>query len=135
MTGRRLKTLRGVVEAPVEAVAEVLFDTGGRSPLIPAGTRGDRGLVDLNGGRITIEVDRHAGTVTTQGQWYRDVVRLSSTKDGQCLVTREIFNVAERLRWGVWFVARKPLAESEAAFAALLATLGERVQARGYPLP
>jgi hypothetical protein len=121
---RLLRTLRGVAEAPVDRVAEVLMDIGpgGRSPLIPPGIQ------------VTIRVDTAARTVSVQGDWwYRGDVVLTA-RDNGCLITQQIFNVAQTMPWAVRFVARKPLAASPQAFEAMLRVLGERLDCATYPL-
>jgi hypothetical protein len=140
-----LATLRGVARAPAGAVAGVLLDIGpdGRSPLMPPGQVSridthDGGAytvtVDQPGSRVTVTVDPAVRTVSTQGQWwYRAEVTLARHDDG-CLITQRIFNVARRLRWGVRFVARQPLADSPRAFAAVLDAVHERLDCPAYPL-
>jgi len=108
-----LLVLRGTVPAPVDAVADVLFDTGpgGRSP-VRAGEPG-----------VTVTADPAAHMLAVQGGWwYRAEITLEPDPDG-CLVTQRILDVADRLRWGVRFVARKPLARAPAAFEDLLRQL------------
>lgn len=132
--------LRGVVAASVDKVAAELLDVGsqGRSPVMPPGrveqTGPDTVIVVRDGSRITVEVDRTARMVSLQGEWwYRAEITLSPHEDG-CLVTERVFNVAERLRWSVRFVARKPLQGSPNAFVDLLNELGRRLGRPARPL-
>jgi hypothetical protein len=141
-----LRILRGIAEAPVEAVAGVLLDIGpdGSSPILPPGEvtpieRDDGGaysvVVEQAGSRVTIAVDPIARTASVQGQWwYRADIALTPHEDG-CLITQQIFNVARRLRWSVRYVARKPLAASPHAFAQLLDTVHERLGCPTHPIP
>jgi hypothetical protein len=133
-------TLRGVVSASVDKVAGELLDVGpqGRSPVMPPGRVDPAGpdsvVVVRDGTRMTVEVDRAGRMVSLQGEWwYRAEITLSPHEDG-CLVTERIFNVAERLRWGVRFAARKPLQGSPAAFVDLLNELGRRLGRPARPL-
>lgn len=140
-----LRTLRGVAEAPVAAVADVLLDIGpdGRSPIMLPGrvTRlapDDSGahtvLIEQAGSQVTIMVDPIARTASVQGEWwYRADITLTP-RDGGCLITQQIFTIARRLRWGVRFVARRPLAASPQAFAVLLDALHDRLGCPTYPL-
>lgn len=140
-----LMTLRGVVAAPIDAVASLILDAGpgGRSPIIPAGriaTTGGGGddqytvTVEQAGSRVTIEIDRNARTASIRGEWwYRADISLAPHEEG-CLVTQQIFNIAERQRWAAGFVARKPLRASPDAFAGLLQTVGKALGCRAYPL-
>ena len=142
MTAREqpILTLRGVVAASVDKVAGELLDIGaqGRSPVVPPGRVDQVGpdaiVVVRDGSRITVTVDRAARMVSLQGEWwYRAEITLSPHEDG-CLVTERIFNVAERLRWGVRFAARKPLRGSPNAFVDLLNELGRRLGRPARPL-
>jgi hypothetical protein len=148
-----LLTLRGVVEAHPDAVAQVLLDArpGGRSPLAPtgaatpatapsaaaasgtagsgAGPGGASGAPDVftvtqAGSRITVTVDPAARSVALQGEWwYRGVTSVTGHERG-ALVTHQIFNVAPAHRWAVRFVSRGPLAAAPAGFAEHLTALG-----------
>jgi hypothetical protein len=125
-----LRTLRGVVRAPADAVSELLLDVGphGRSPLLPLRQEQDAS-------RVTVDVDRVARAIAVQGQWwYRAEYTIGPHRDG-CLVTQQIFNVAQRLRWAVRYVARKPLAAAPDAFVTTLQQLGERLSCHAYALP
>jgi hypothetical protein len=110
-----LLELRGVVEAPADAVAAVLLDVrpGGRSPLAATGTieseDGDEFVVTINGSRMTVTVDGAARSVTQQGEWwYRGVTSVEPDPRGSQVVHR-IFNVAAGHGWAVRFVSRGPL--------------------------
>jgi hypothetical protein len=137
---KELLELRGVVEASPDKVAEVLLDArpGGRSPLAGTGTArpeaGDEFTVDLEGGTITVTVDRAARTVAQQGEWwYRGVTSVEPEARGSLIVHR-VFNVAQGNRWAVRFVSRGPLAAAPTTFAKLLGSLGERFDCAAYPL-
>ena len=139
-----LATLRGLVEAPLEIVAEVLLDVGpdGRSPIRPPGRISQidssdgiyRAIFDQAGSRVAVRVDSIAHTASIQGMWWYRANFTLTSNNGNCLVTQRIFNVAERLRWGVRFVARKPLAESRESFAAVLSAVQERLGCETYLL-
>ena len=128
-----LRSLSGVVHAPVDTVWAVLADVGphGRSPIKPPGrtirTHDDDRIyhvsVEQDGSRVTVEVDRVTRTITIEGQWwYRAQFTVSPHHDG-CVVTQQIFNIATRLRWAVRFVAKEPLAAAPNAFAHVLEEL------------
>ena len=133
-----LLVLRGVVEAPPEAVADLLLDVrpGGRSPLAPTGEadppEGDEFTVTLNGSRITVTVDRAERSVTQQGEWwYRGVTSVEPDPRGARVIYR-IFNVAEGQRWAVRFVSRGPVGAAPAEFAAHVAELGRALHAEAW---
>jgi hypothetical protein len=128
-----LLALRGVVEAPPDAVAEILLDVrpGGRSPLAPAGTadaaEGDEFAVVLAGSKITFAVDRAGRSVAQQGEWwYRGVTSVEPHREGS-LVVHRIFNIAPGHRWAVRFVSRGPLGAAPGEFAAQIAELGRQL--------
>jgi hypothetical protein len=136
----QLLALRGVVEAPPDAVADILLDVrpGGRSPLAAAGEAepvdGDEFEVTLDGSRITVTVDRTARTVTMQGEWWYRGVTSVGPYDAGSLVVHRIYNVAAGHRWAVRLVSRGPLLAAPAEFAAHLGSLGEWLGCRAYPL-
>ncbi|MEV4618087.1 hypothetical protein AB0J74_05120 [Asanoa sp. NPDC049573] len=108
--GRLLLTLEGVVEAPIERVAEVA-------------------LAEQPGAHV----DRAARTIAVQGDWwFRSETALHADGGGQTRVVRQIFDVAGKGRWAVWFVARKPLRAAPGAFDARLAEFGRRLGCRSY---
>jgi hypothetical protein len=130
----RLLQLRGVVEAAPEEVADVLLDVrpGGRSPLARAGTiENDDGrdfVLDVEGSRLTVTVDRGARSVSQQGEfWYRGVTRVESDPRGSQVI-HEIFNVADGHRWTVRFLARGPVNAAPATFRDYLHELGRELQ-------
>ena len=125
-----LLELRGVVEAPPDAVADVLLDVrpGGRSPLVTNGTvesqDGDEFVVTQGGSRMTVTVDRAARSVAVQGEWwYRGVTTVEPDPRGAQVIHR-IFNVAEGNRWAVRFVSRGAVNAAPAAFLAHIDQLG-----------
>lgn len=126
----KLLELRAVVEAAPDAVADILLDVrpGGRSPLTRAGTiedqDGDKFVLDVQGSRLTVTVDRVAMSVTQQGEWwYRGVTSVRPDPRGAQLV-HQIFNVATGHGWAVRFVSRGPLNAAPATFAGYVETLG-----------
>lgn len=130
--------LRGIVEAPPDAVAALLLDVrpGGRSPLATTGEAvpadGDEFTVTLNGSRITVTVDRAARTVSQQGEWwYRGVTCVEPDPRGASVVHR-IYNVAPGNRWAVRFVSRGPLHAAPGAFAAQLSQLGRDLDTQAW---
>jgi len=135
-----LLELRGVVEAPPEAVAAVLLDVrpGGRSPMAATGTAepagGDVFTVTRGGSKLTMAVDREALMVTVRGEWWYEGVTTVSSDERGALVTYRILNVAPGQRWAVRFVSRGPLNAAPANFAADLAALGTELNCRAYPL-
>jgi hypothetical protein len=105
-----LLTLEGVVEAPIDRVAEVA-------------------LVEQPGARV----DRAARTIAVQGDWwFRAETALRAESTGQTRVVHQIFDVARKGRWAVWFVAREPLRAAPGAFDARLAEFGRRLGCRTY---
>jgi hypothetical protein len=142
-----LLELRAVVEAPPDAVAEVLLDVrpGGRSPIVTTGTlepggqsggqSGDDFVVVREGSRLTVTVDRAARSVAQQGEWwYRGVTSVEPDPRGS-RVTYRIFNVAPGNRWAVRFVARGPVNAAPVAFADVVRKLGEEVGAAAWVVP
>ena len=135
-----LLELRAVIEAPPDAVAGILLDVapGGRSPLARSGTvedgAGDEFVLDVQGSRITVTVDRAARTVTQQGEWwYRGVTSVRPDPRGSQLV-HQIFNVASGNGWAVRFVSRGPLNAAPATFAGYVADLGEQLHCPAWVL-
>lgn len=135
-----LLLLRGIVEAPPEAVGEILLDVrpGGRSPLVAAGTaepaEGDVFTVTLQGSKMTVAVDRDELMVTLRGEWwYQGVTRVLADDRGS-RVEHRVYNVAPGHGWAVRFVSRGPLNAAPAEFAANLAALGTDLKCRAYPL-
>jgi hypothetical protein len=125
-----LLELRGVVEAPPDAVAEVLLDVrpGGRSPLAATGSieseDGNEFVVTVDGSRMTVTVDGAARSVSWQGEWwYRGVTAVEPDPRGAQVVHR-IFNVAQGHGWAVRFVSRGPLNAAPEAFIRHLEELG-----------
>jgi hypothetical protein len=137
-----LATLHAVVEAPVDSVVGLLLNTrpDSRSPLVPAGRvdwvpSANGGYTASLGDAGTVVVNPAARTASVRGRWwYRADITVTPHPAG-CLLTQQIFNIAEKMRWGVRFVSRQPLAASPAAFDALLHTIGERLGCRAYPVP
>ena len=136
----KLLELRAVVEAAPEAVADILLDVrpGGRSPLAKAGTiedqDGDESVLDMQGSRLTVTVDRAALSVTQQGEWwYRGVTSVRPDPRGAQLV-HQIFNVATGHGWAVRFVSRGPLNAAPATFAGYVETLGAELHCPAWVL-
>jgi hypothetical protein len=135
-----LLELRGVVGAPPESVAAILLDVrpGGRSPLAATGTaepaEGDVFTVTKDGSKLTVAVDRDAGSVTMRGEWWYMGVTVVEPHELGSLVTYRIFNVAPGHGWAVRFVSRGPVSAAPGAFAADLATLGRELSCKAYPL-
>jgi hypothetical protein len=110
--GRLLLTLEGVVEAPVDRVADVV-------------------LVGSSAGHT--EIDRAARMIAVWGDWwFRSETVLEPDGAGRTRVTQRIFDIAEKGRWAVRFVAREPLRAAPAAFDARLAEVGGRLGCRAY---
>lgn len=133
-----LLVLRGVVEAPPDAVTDLLLDVrpGGRSPLAATGDAepadGDEFTVTKDGSRITVVVDRHERSVSQQGEWwYRGVTSVEPDPRGARVIHR-IYNVASGQRWAVRFVSRGPLNAAPAAFAEQVAALGRALHAKSW---
>jgi hypothetical protein len=135
-----LLELRGIVEAPPDAVAEILLDVrpGGRSPLAATGTaepeQGDVFTLTVEGSKLTVAVDREARMVTVKGEWWYQGVTTVSDDERGTLVRYRIFNVAPGQRWAVRFVSRGPLNAAPGTFAAELAALGTELGCKAYPL-
>jgi hypothetical protein len=133
-----LLELRGVVEAPPDAVAGILLDVrpGGRSPLAATGVAdpagGDVFTVTKNGSKLTVAVDRDALMVTVKGEWWYQGVTTVTPDERGSLVVYRIFNVATGQGWAVRFVSRGPLNAAPADFAAQLATLGTELHCKAY---
>ncbi|MFC6881687.1 hypothetical protein [Actinomadura yumaensis] len=105
---KHLRTLQGIVEAPVEQVTPLVLD-----------------VPPVEG--VTVDADPAARTVAVQGGWwYRSETTVTPVPEGS-LITQKIYNVAQRLRWGVPFVSRTPLRDAPAAFARQLETIGTRL--------
>jgi hypothetical protein len=135
-----LLELRGVVEAPPEAVAEILLDVrpGGRSPMAAVGIAepadGDVFTMTLQGSKMTVAVDRDALSVTMRGEWWYQGVTTVAADDRGALVVRRVYNVAPGHGWAVRFASRGPLNAAPAAFARDLADLGTALSCKAYPL-
>jgi hypothetical protein len=103
---RLLKTLTGVVEAPVAEVS------------------------------AAFDVNPATGMAVAQGDWwYRSELTVDADGPDRSVVTQRIFNVAEKARWASWFVARKPLKAAPGAFKAHLTVVGNALGCRAYPTP
>ena len=133
-----LLELRGVVEAPPDAVAAILLDVrpGGRSPLAATGVaepaQGDVFTVTKSGSKLTVAVDRDALMVTVKGEWWFQGVTTVTPDERGSLVVYRIFNAAPGQGWAVRFVSRGPLNAAPADFAAQLATLGTELHCKAY---
>ncbi|MFC6928892.1 hypothetical protein ACFQHO_52740 [Actinomadura yumaensis] len=78
---KHLRTLQGIVEAPVEQVTPLVLD-----------------VPPVEG--VTVDADPAARTVAVQGGWwYRSETTVTPVPEGS-LITQKIYNVAQRLRWG-----------------------------------
>jgi hypothetical protein len=129
-----LLALHAVVAAPPDRVAGLLLDVrpGGRSPLA-TGTlvsetgAGDEFVVDQDGSRMTVTVDRAGRSVSLQGEWwYRGVTSVEPDPQGSRVVHR-IFNVARGNGWAVRFVSRGPLNAAPRSFAETVRRLGQQL--------
>jgi hypothetical protein len=129
-----LLALHALVEAPPDQVAGLLLDVrpGGRSPLATGGLvagsdTGDEFVVDQDGSRLTVTVDRAGRSVALQGEWwYRGVTSVEPDPRGSRVVHR-IFNVAQGRGWAVRFVSRGPLNAAPRSFAETVRGLGEQL--------
>jgi hypothetical protein len=131
----QLLELRGVVEAPPDAVAALLLDVrpGGRSPLalpesaVTEDDDGDRFVVVRDGSRLTVTVDRAAREVAEQGEWwFRSTTTVEADPRGSQVVHR-VFNVAEGHGWAVRRVSRGPLNAAPRRFAEVVRRAGEEL--------
>ncbi|MBG0823930.1 hypothetical protein HS048_24740 [Planomonospora sp. ID91781] len=114
----------GIVEAPPTAVFDDLAGA-----LLPGGTRTGRFTVeDLPGHTSTVEVTGH--TISVQGGWwYRGEWSVEPHPRGALLVHR-VFNVAQRMRWGVPLANRFFVgfaADTRRGFADNLVQMGHRL--------
>jgi hypothetical protein len=131
----QLLELRGVVEAPPDAVAGLLLDVrrGGRSPLT-AGMEAEDGdggrlVIVRDGSHLTVTVDRAAREVTEQSEWwFRSTTTVEPDPRGSQVVHR-IFDVAEGNGRAVRFLSRGPLNAAPARFAEVLRRLGAELGA------
>jgi hypothetical protein len=129
----QLLELRGVVEAPPDAVAGLLLDVrpGGRSPIAAGGEAedddGDRFVVVRDGSRLTVTVDRAAREVAEQSEWwFRSTTAVQADPRGS-LVVHRIFNVADGNGRAIRFLARGPVNAAPHRFAEALRCLGEQL--------
>ncbi|MFI6075272.1 hypothetical protein ACIA5C_27300 [Actinoplanes sp. NPDC051343] len=129
----QLLELRGVVEAPPDAVAGLLLDVrpGGRSPIAAGGDAeddgGDRLVVVRDGSRLTVTIDRGAREVTEQSEWwFRSTTAVEADPRGS-LVVHRIFNVADGNGRAIRFLARGPVNAAPQRFAEALRRLGEEL--------
>ena len=135
-----LLALRGVVEAPPEAVAAIVLDVrpGGRSPLAGTGTadpaEGDVFTVTRDGSKLTVAVDRDALSVTLRGEWWYMGVTTVEPHEHGSLLTYRIYNVAPGHGWAVRFVSRGPLNAAPGTFAADLAAVGQELRCKAYEI-
>ena len=133
-----LLELRGIVEAPPEAVATILLDArpGGRSPLAATGVadpaEGDVFAVTLDGSRMTVAIDRDALMVTVRGEWWYQGVTSVEPDDRGALVVHRVYNVAPGHGWAVRFVSRGPVNAAPGTFTANLSELGAALGCKAY---
>jgi hypothetical protein len=84
----------GVVDAPLDQVADILLDVR-RSGLVPGGADPGRPAYP------SVEVDRPGNAMAVQGGWwYRGEYSLEPAPTGTRVVHR-VYNVAQWMRWGV----------------------------------
>jgi hypothetical protein len=139
--------LVGVVEAPLDRVAELVLAVRPGSPA--TGQAG--GLETATGGSVTggprhftvdygshvvlIDVDRDRRAITFQGGWwYRGEYQLLPDPAGTRVVHR-VYNVAQRWRWGVALANRFFIgyeATTLAGFKAGLARLAQQLDCQAY---
>lgn len=146
-----LVTLTGEIGAPATEVAELLLTvhegpvteknlallTGIGATHATGGP--ERFTVAYPGGKLTVDVDRAAGTIAAQGGWWYRGEWTVSEGDGVTLLTHRVRNVAGAgSRWAV------PLANNffrgfeertRQGFLAGLARVGERLGCRTRLLP
>ncbi|MGH3319356.1 MAG: hypothetical protein ACRDN9_04095 [Streptosporangiaceae bacterium] len=134
----------GVVEAPLEDVAEMVLSVGpgrvgsdnawllGGGPYAAATLTGgpDRFIATADGHSVTVEIDRGSRTFALQGGWwYRGEYTLEPGSHGTRL-THRVYNVATRLRFGVPLANRFFVGFEESVrrgFEELLVRTGERL--------
>ncbi|PWC07364.1 hypothetical protein [Mycetocola zhujimingii] len=76
----------------------------------------------------TLAVDRAGRFVAVQGGWwYRAEYRVMASDDG-ARIEHEVLNVAPRLHWAGPLAGRRVLADSPAAFGALLTGLAAELE-------
>ncbi|HEY0532027.1 MAG TPA: hypothetical protein VGD29_10555 [Actinoplanes sp.] len=137
----QLLELRGVVEAPPDAVAGLLLDVrpGGRSPLVlPELAAGgeteddDRYVVVRDGSRLTVTVDRAAREIAEQSEWwFRSTTAVEPDPRGSQVVHR-VYDVAEGNGWAIRFLARGPVNAAPHRFAEVMRRLGEELGAAAW---
>lgn len=137
----------GVVEAPVHAVFTALLavgPTGGAHHNPADGTHvraGSDGVLRYQAPigdpayTVNVEVDQHRHTLTIQGHWwYRGVYTIRECPRGS-LIEHRVHNVAARGRWAVPLMQRRLRHRMRRDLAALLQTIGRRLDRPAYPAP
>jgi len=119
-TQRTISRAAGVVEAPLDAVTDLLFHLFGQLP------PDDR----------HIELDRRGRRVTVQGDWWFRGVYTLEPHPGGTLVAYRVFNIARRWRWMVPLVLLQYRLSGQLAgmldVSDLVSRLGERLRCRAY---
>lgn len=149
--GRKpMTTAAGYLAAPPEKVADLVLGVPagpGEADNLILRTHGAEGVtggpehftVTYPGGRLTVDVDREAGTIAAQGGWwYRGEYTVAPADDGGTVLTLRVYNVAKaRSRWAVPFANnffRGFDARTREGFGGILADLGERLGCASRPL-
>lgn len=110
-----LLTLHGVVEESPDKVAPLIL-----------------GEVAAAGQGSHVEVDEAQRSVSVRGDWWYGAETTVDPHERGSLVTHRIFDVSDRARWAVRFVARTPLHDAPAAFAATIDKAGKRLGCAAY---
>lgn len=144
----------GVVEAPVERVAELLLDvrpgpaSGANTLVLSTASVAAMGRIVLHGGprlftavigqppatSIDVEVDQDRRSIAVQGhRCYRGVHTVESRERGSLLVHRVDNIAAPTTRWIVPLMQRRQLHTMRQDLERLLAAIGERLGCATYP--
>jgi hypothetical protein len=136
--------ITGVIDAPVPAVADLLFrvrpgQVGTDNAVLLAATGSsitltggpDRFVAAGAGHRMTVEIDRARPAIAVQGGWwYRGEYALVPGPDQGTRVIYRIFNVADRARWAVPLANRFFIGferDARRAFATTIREIGGRL--------
>ena len=99
--GRLLLSAAGVIEAPLDAVAELALEPEARDGAVLTGGPTRFGIVPAGHAEPVsfIEVDRERRSIAMEGRWwFRGVYSLESHPAGTLVVYR-VYDVARRARW------------------------------------
>ena len=114
-SARLLLTMRGVIEAPVDAVTSALLNQ----------VRGSHVGVSVVSDKQTRKI------VVEGGWWYRGETSIEPHVQGS-LVTYQILDVADRWRWAAAIISRKPIGQAPYVFADQLQAVGQELGCRAY---